>query len=329
MSPTDGGAPLVSAVIVAAGRGDVLEESVRSVLEQDHRPLELVVFGNGTQPESDRFPSVPGVSLRVGGASTNLGVAGGRNAALSLARGDAVLFLDDDATLAPGAISRAVELLEGAPEVGAVALRVIDPATGAPALWYHPYDPEVWSSRSFQASSVIGCGNLVRRRCLDELEGFWPGYFRELEEIDLSWRLIDQGWAIRYEPGATVFHPERTLRHLRYSVASNLLMLWRLLPPALAARQSAVKLPLFAARAMRHGELRAFATGLRDAALGLRGALRDRPTLSPATVRYLRRVHAPQGLGKRLQWSLRPLAPPDPQRGQPVAAGRGGSEGCV
>ncbi len=317
-SPSSAGTVLVSVVIITHRGSAALDAAVESVLAQNHRPLEIILFGNGNRVEPGAV-SLAEVPLRLGGSDRNLGVAGGRNAAARLASGAALLFLDDDAVLFPGAIRTAVHALEST-GAGAVAFRILDPATGSPALWYYPFEREVWSARRFEAPSVIGCGTLVRRQAFEGLGGFWSGYFREVEEIDFSWRLIDAGWPLVYEPAAVVEHPERAERHLRFSVASNLLLVWRLLPAPLAVRQTAVKLVVFGARSVRHNEVGLFARGLLDALRSAPRLGRERARLRPATVRYLRRVHAPQGLGKRLQWSLRPLPPPVPHGGQPVAA---------
>ena len=312
------GATRVSAVVVAMADSPALAAALASLVAQAHRPLELVLFGNGAPLPAPEWVREHGVTLVTGSSERNLGVAGGRNAASALATGDALLFLDDDAVLRPRALESAVGALSSGPDVGAVAFRIVAPGAGAPALWYYPYDRGAWSTRAFQAPWVIGCGNLIWRADYERLGGLWDGYFREVEEIDISWRLIDAGRVIRYEPGAVVEHPERTKRHLRHSVASNLLMWWRLLPPGLAARRTLITVPLWTVRALRHGELADLRGGLADARAGLPRAWGERAPLRPATVRYLRRVHAPQSAGKRLQWSLRPLSPPEPLAGQPV-----------
>jgi GT2 family glycosyltransferase len=306
----------VSVVVIGTDGRRGLARAVASVLAQEHRPLELVLFGNGgpLSPPVDRGD----VAVRSGHSPENLGVAGGRNAAARLAGGDVLVFLDDDAVLAAGALSAAVDVLARDPAVGAVAFNVVDPETGRAAMWYHPYDPAEWMRRPFEAMTVIGCGHAVRRECFDALGGFWEGYFREMEEVDFSWRLLDAGRVIRYEPAARVEHPERTARHLRHSVRSNLLMAWRLLPLPLALRQIAVKALIFAYRGARHGELGDCVRGFAEALRRAPGA--GRRALAPETVAYLRRVHAPQGPGKRLQWSLRPVAAPPPFGAQPGAA---------
>lgn len=300
--------PLASAIIIGHRSDERLAAAVRSVVEQDHRPLELVLFGNGAEIA---VPSgLPAdVRVSVGSAERNLGVAGGRNAAARLASGDVLLFVDDDAVLRPGALATALAALQDHENVGAVAFNVVDPQTGRPALWFHhPVGPSD-SGRRFDTTTIIGCGNLVRRECFDALGGFWDGYFREVEEVDFAWRLVDRGWRIRYEPDAVVEHPERAEPHFAFSVASNLLLVWRLMPPPAAARQTAFLLAVFGARAVRHRRVADLLRGLGRAGRLAPRAFRDRAPLGPRTMILLRDVHAPLGLGKRLRWSLRQRRP--------------------
>lgn len=302
----------VSAVVITNRDDDVVAHALRSLAAQAHRPLELVLFGNGAALEAPPEVAAAGVDVRVGASPTDLGVAGGRNAAAALATGDALLFLDDDAILRPGALDAAVAVLARTPDVGAVAFRVVDPRTRRTALWLYPLDVATWEGRRFDAPTVVGCGGLVRRDVFARLGGFWEGYHREVEELDLCWRMMSAGWRIRYEPDAVVEHPERVSRRLyRYAVPANVVLPYRLLPPGLAARQAAVKVPLFAARAVRYGEVGDFAGGLRLLPAMLRRARRERAPLDARTVAYLRGLHAQEGWRGRVQWALRPPPPPE------------------
>ncbi|HWT92397.1 MAG TPA: glycosyltransferase, partial [Solirubrobacteraceae bacterium] len=231
---------------------------------------------------------------------------GGRNAAAALATGDALLFLDDDAILRPGALDAAVRVLEAEPGVGAVAFRIVDPQTRRTALWLYPLDVHTWEGRRFDVPTFVGCGGLVRRAVFEGLGGFWEGYHREVEELDLCWRMLGAGWRIRYEPDAVVEHPERVARRLyRYAVPANVVLPYRLLPPGLAARQAAVKVPLFALRSLRYREVGDFAGGLRLLPAMLRRARRERAPLDARTVAFLRALHAQEGWRGRVQWALR------------------------
>ena len=116
---------------------------------------------------------------------------------------------------------------------------------------------------------------------------------------------------MRYGPGAVVEHIERERRIYRYLIPGNVAMLWRLAPRRLALRQAAIKIPLFALRAARHGELDQFAEGLAATLALLRRAERERSPLDRRTLAHLRGLHARGGWGKRAQWSLRALPMPD------------------
>lgn len=309
--------PKVSVVWITHRDDPALPASVASVVEQDHRPLELVVFGNGRAVQDLTVPDEPGLTLRLASADENLGVARGRNAAARLATGEFLVFLDDHVVLRPGSIRRAIAAAESSPDVAAVAFRIVDPESGAPRLWYYPQDPHEWGGRPFEASNLVGGGHMLRRERFEEVGRLWDGFFFGEEEIDLSWRLLDAGWTILYEPGAAIEHPER-LRRSRHSLSSNLLMYWRLLPTGPALRQTLFLVGLTAIRAVRYGEPGALFGGLRDALALAPRAFRTRSPLRRETVDYLRKANACQSAGKRLQWSLRPLPPPPPFGGQPA-----------
>lgn len=302
----------VSAIVITNRADDVVAHALASLAAQAHRPLELVLFGNGAEVAPPPAVAEAGVEVVTGASPVDLGVAGGRNAAAALATGDALLFLDDDALLRPGALDAAVRALDAAPDVGAVAFRVVDPRTQRTALWLYPLDVATWEGRRFDAPTFVGCGGLVRRDVFQRLGGFWEGYHREVEELDLCWRMLSAGWRIRYEPDAVVEHPERVDRRLyRYAVPANVVLPYRLLPAGLAARQAAVKVPLFALRALRHREVGDFVGGLRLLPAMLRRARRERAPLDARTVAYLRGLHAREGWRGRVQWGLR--QPPEPE----------------
>ena len=91
--------PLVSVVMPVYNAAAHLEDSIRSVLEQSHRRLELVAVDDGSRDDSwsmlerwrGRDPRV--VALRL---PANAGVAAARNEALARAAGEYIAFLDSD-----------------------------------------------------------------------------------------------------------------------------------------------------------------------------------------------------------------------------------------
>ena len=96
------GSHVVTVVIPAYNREDVLEKSVRSVLEQSYRELELILVDDGSGDGSarlirDYLASAPEESrIRLLCKPVNEGAARARNTGLDAARGRYIAFLDAD-----------------------------------------------------------------------------------------------------------------------------------------------------------------------------------------------------------------------------------------
>jgi len=55
-------------------------------------------------------------------------------------------------------------------------------------------------TQPFLTFRFVGGCVAFRTACLREVGGFLPDFFYGLEEIELSYRIIDAGWRIRYDP---------------------------------------------------------------------------------------------------------------------------------
>jgi GT2 family glycosyltransferase/Tfp pilus assembly protein PilF len=111
----------VSVVIPCHRNVDDTRACLRTLLSQhDAPPLELLVVdnasGDGTERLDEESPSV-----RVLRQASNLGFAGGVNAGLAAAQGDAVLLLNNDTLLAPAMLRRLLDCLTGDSRIGFVA----------------------------------------------------------------------------------------------------------------------------------------------------------------------------------------------------------------
>ena len=98
-----GSFPTVSVVIPCYNQARYLPDAIRSVREQTHQALECIVVDDGS---ADR---TSGVAAELGAHvihQANGGVSAARNAGLSVARGELVVFLDADDVLLPAALAR-------------------------------------------------------------------------------------------------------------------------------------------------------------------------------------------------------------------------------
>ena len=160
-------------------------------------------------------PASVGCEITVLRHDVSRGPAAARNAGLRAATTEYVAFLDSDVVPRPGWL----EVMLGHfsdPEVALVAPRIValDAESNDLARYEHtrssldlgPREAAV-HARSM-VSYVPSAAMLARRRVLLD-EGGFDETMHVAEDVDLCWRLEQQGWRLRYEPAAQVAHDHR------------------------------------------------------------------------------------------------------------------------
>jgi GT2 family glycosyltransferase len=188
-----------------------------------------------------------------------------------------VAFSDDDSWWAPGALSRAVELLDRHPRLAVLAARVLvgpeerlDPVCAEMA--HSPLPP----ADDLPGPSVLGfiaCGAVVRRSAFLEVGGFHARLGVGGEEELLAVDLAAGGWGLAYVDEVVTHHHPSPSRdpsgRRRVQVRNALWAAWLRRPLGGAARQTAQ----LAALAVHQ---RGASSGLLLAVLGLPWVLRER-----------------------------------------------------
>lgn len=239
--------PLVSVIIPTYGREAILCASIGSVLAQTYPSYELIVVDQTRSHEADTQSFLDGAASEgkiqlytVPWAS----LPAARNYAVERAKGDIVLFLDDDVELPDGFLEAHVRVFEARPEVGAVAGRVFDrmkladssvpeietlpPEAMDPGIaWYHI--DLVHTTQPQQVLTARGCNMSFRRSVFEEHglrfdERFGGSAVRE--ESDFCLRFRKTNMIIWYEPAAHLVHlgeetggcHDITTRSLQYQI---------------------------------------------------------------------------------------------------------------
>src|ERR1700760_4836834 len=97
---------LVSVIIPAQNRPEMLREAVLSVVAQTYRSIEIIIVLAGATEEVTRVAS--DLSSQYGArllSQPSLNAGAARNAGVAIARGEWVSFLDDDDLFVPEKIS--------------------------------------------------------------------------------------------------------------------------------------------------------------------------------------------------------------------------------
>ena len=104
---------LVTVVIPCYNNASFLHDAIQSVLSQTYQRTELIVVDDGSSDDTSDVASSYPVTRLI--RQPNQGVSAARNAGLSQASGDYVVFLDADDRLLPDAVEVGVRCLEAHP----------------------------------------------------------------------------------------------------------------------------------------------------------------------------------------------------------------------
>lgn len=264
---------MIGCVVLTQGRRPAeLREALDSLLRQRGVELDVVVVGNGWEPE--------GLGVRGVALAEDRGIPAGRNAGVPAVRGELLFFLDDDASLAhDDALARVAARFAAEPDLGLLQLRVAARDGGRPPRDWVPRLRAGDPARSSDVTAVWE-GAVAMPRAAFEAVGGWPEAFRHAHEgVDLAWRVMDAGLRVHYAGDIAVLHPAyRTAPHgysAYYGARNRVWLARRHLPAPLGVLYVASfalrTLPLRPGRAA----LRGYRDGIREPC-GARRPLRAR-----------------------------------------------------
>jgi GT2 family glycosyltransferase len=258
--------------------------------------LENGCAAQSTQGLAQRFPVV--TFLR---SDVNLGATGGRNLLARHGSGEVLVFLDDDAIPGAGLLDGVRRHFTDEPELGLLALRIDDPATGRPRPAEFPHRDKRLADTAFRPTYFVGAGWAVTRAAFRGVGGLDEHLFYSLEELDLSFRLVAAGVRFAYDPALRVSHlaaagGRPSGRSLSYAVRNRWWVPVRHLPWPMAASHVLLWSAYLLTVALRRRQVGAWRQGFVEGVSHLPGALRSRRVLPPEAVARLRRE------GGRLWW---------------------------
>ena len=235
----------VSVLVHNFNRGSALERCLRSLAEQEFRPLEVILLDAGSTDESleviecmSNQMSRMNIDVRSVRCS-QMGVPASRNFAASLASGDLLCVIDNDACfVGPSCIQTMVTLFEASPRLAVVSFRVLrgDTPEHDPFSWVFRRESRRWSDRSFRTFTFAGAGCCLRTSAFHEVGGFWEHLRYSREEEDVAFALLDRGWQLEYSPNIVVRHyfddrgRSSISERRRIELRNGILVLWRRFP---------------------------------------------------------------------------------------------------
>lgn len=205
---------VLSVVIITRNRRDLLTRTLETVFEQDFPPdaYEVIVVVDGaTDGTIEMLRALkPPASLLVLEQS-NSGAAAARNAGLRAARGELVLFLDDDVLCAPS-LFRAHATAHANLSSGIVIGAVLTAAESPPSLaadWRRLSDRNglvPWKGKlRWPDHLAVSCNCSVSRTTAFASGGFDERFKSRRDDLELGIRLQKAGGCFHYEPDAITY----------------------------------------------------------------------------------------------------------------------------
>ena len=213
--------PRTSIVIPAYGEPLLTYSCLASIARHTSGEFEVIVVDDASaQPLAECLAQVTGVRFERNAA--NLGFVGTCNRGAAIARGDTLVFLNNDTLVTPGWLEALTRVLDEDPDAGLVGARLIyadgrlQEAGGITwrdgSAWNFgrgddPDRPEYNYLREVDYCS--GACLAIPRALFAQLNGFdtryAPAYY---EDVDLAFAVRAAGRKVVYQPAATIVHFE-------------------------------------------------------------------------------------------------------------------------
>jgi len=212
--------PLLSVILITRNRKADLLDCLDSIIRQSYRPIEIVIVDNNSEVEllepcKEKISHAEQVSFKFLKQEENKGVAGGRNVGVINSAGEILVFIDDDAVFATGdALEKVVSRFSNDKSLGILAFKSQNYLSKKVDPNEFPHCNKLRNpDKRFETTYFIGVGHAIKKEVFAKIGLYPPDFFYSMEEYDLSYRAIDNGYQIIYDPAVCVYHkvsqPER------------------------------------------------------------------------------------------------------------------------
>lgn len=214
--------PLVSIIIPVFNCWNYTECCIRSLFTNTESVEYEVILADDCSTDETTKASEYFKGITIIRNDRNLGFLKTCNRAASKARGEYLLFLNNDTVVKNGWLGALLRLIENDCSVGLVGSRLIYPdgklQEAGGIIWsdasgwnYGRYDDPEKSEYNYvkEVDYVSGASLIIRKQLWDSIGGFDERYAPALyEDVDLAFEVRKRGLKVLYQPASEVIHYE-------------------------------------------------------------------------------------------------------------------------
>ena len=176
---------------------------------------EVIIVNNNSTESYDAVKSFiqenPTTPFKFIAAKENLGVSRGRNFAIEQSKAPILVLIDDDAEFQnTDVLQRINDAVIENPKAGILAMKILYFQNKQFQLNAFPHKSfeKRKNLNSFDTYYFAGCGNIIQKEAFIKAGAFPTDFFYGMEEYDLSYRVIDAGYSIKYIANIVLLHKE-------------------------------------------------------------------------------------------------------------------------
>lgn len=230
----------LSVIIVSYNVKHYLEQCLLSLYKAAHKdiPMEIFVVDNAGQDNTpayikERFPADMYPTLHIIANARNIGFGRANNQAVAKAKGEYVLFINPDTIVTEKTLHDAITFADAHPQLGGMGTMMLhsdgkfanESRRGLPTPWtalckmsglcslfpksknFGKYYMQYLDREQASEIEIIsGAFFLARKSALDKAGLFDEEFFMYGEDIDLSYRLMKQGFKNYYIPSPIIHY---------------------------------------------------------------------------------------------------------------------------
>ncbi len=202
--------PKVSVVVASYNGAGTLRPCLASLGGLNYPDYEVILVDDGSTDNTPQiaaeFPSVRTIRQR------NLGLSAARNVGIAAARGELVAFTDSDCRADEDWLHYLVGDLLRSNFAGIGGHNFLPPEDSpvAAAVMVSPGGPAHVMLTDREAEHIPGCNMMFYKRALDEINGFDPLFRKAGDDVDVCWRLQENGGRIGFSAAGFVWHYRRS-----------------------------------------------------------------------------------------------------------------------